>query len=116
MTDTDTTFSAVVRGIDRLSIIVGLGAILVFAGISVTHLPAWVTPPHYPPMSPAYTPPFSSPGLTFIPSEGWAALAVIVAAVGLRTAIAHRWSGLTERESITEESQYERTIPEKENP
>lgn len=107
MTDTDTSLTTVIRGVDRLSIVVVLSAITVFAGISVTHLPEWVTPPHYPPMSPAYASPFSSPGLTFIPSEGWAALAVIVAAVGLRTAIAHRWPGLAEREKITDESQYD---------
>ena len=77
------------RWVSGFALLVALGAMLAFMGIFATHLPAWLTPPHYPPMSPAYTSPFSSPGLTFIPSEGWAALALAVVAWSVRGATAH---------------------------
>ena len=79
------------RWLSRVALLVALSAMLAFVGIFVTHLPPWVTPPHYPPMSPAYTPPFSGPGLTFVPSEGWAALALSAVAWSVRGAAAHYW-------------------------
>lgn len=72
------------RWLSRVALVVASGAMLVWVGIFVTHLPAWLTPPHYPPMSPAYTPPFSESGFIFIPSEGWAALALAVVAWSVR--------------------------------
>ena len=90
------------RWLSRFASVVAFGAMLVFVDIFVTHLPAWLTPPHSPPMSPAYTPLFSSPGLTFIPSEGWAALALAVIAWTVRGAIAHYWPSLTSHESAAD--------------
>ena len=75
---------------------------LIYVGIFVTHLPAWVTPPHYPPMSPAYTSPFSSPGLTFVPIEDWVALAVAAITWSVRGAIVHYWPSLSGYETTTD--------------
>jgi hypothetical protein len=72
------------RWLSRFALVVAFAAMLVWVGIFVTHLPAWLMPPHYPPMSSAYTPPFSESGLIFIPSEGWAALALAVVAWSVR--------------------------------
>jgi hypothetical protein len=90
----------IVRWIGRLAGIVALGAMLVYVGIFVAHLPAWVPPPHHPSLSVAYTPPFSSPGLTSMPIEGWAALAVVAWTV--RGAITHYWPSLRGHETTTD--------------
>jgi hypothetical protein len=118
MTESGTTFSAAICVVDRLAIAVALSALIVFAGIVITNLPAGVTPPHYAPpvftaSSGAAASSVSSSGILdfSIPSEGWAALAGVVIAGGVRNAIAHRWPGLSERESATE-SQTTNTTPE----
>jgi hypothetical protein len=90
------------RWLSRVALVVAFGAMLAFVGIFVAHLPAWLTPPHYPPMSSAYTPPFSSSGLTFVPSEGWVALALAVVAWSVRGAIAHYWPSLSGHESTAD--------------
>jgi hypothetical protein len=87
--------AAIERWVSRFAVTITLGAMLVFVAITVTHLPAWMMPPHYPPLSPAHKSPFSTPGLTFVPIEGWAALAVAAVALTVRGAIAHYWPGLS---------------------
>lgn len=117
MTESGTTFSAVIWVADRLAIAAVLSALIVFAGILITNLPAGVMPPHHAPpvftsSSGAASSVNSSGVLDFsIPSEGWAALAVVAIAGGIRNAIAHRWPGLSARESATE-SQTTDTTPE----
>lgn len=90
------------RWLSRFASLGAFGAMLAFVGIFVTHLPPWVTPPHYPPMSPAYTPPFSSAGLTFVPSEGWVALALSAVAWTVRGAVAHYCPGRSGHESTAD--------------
>ncbi|WP_435078986.1 hypothetical protein [Halococcus sp. AFM35] len=90
------------RWLSCFALVVAFGAMLAFVGIFVTHLPAWLTPPHYPPTSPTYTPPFSESGFIFIPSEGWAALALSAVAWSVRGAIAHYWSTLNGHESTAD--------------
>ena len=90
------------RWLSRFALVVAFSAMLAFAGIFATQLPPWLTPPHYPPMSPAYTPPFSESGLISIPTEGWAALALALVAWGARGAIAHYWPTLNGHESTAD--------------
>ena len=87
------------RWLSRFALVVAFSAMLAFASIFATHLPPWLAPPHYPPMSPAYTPPFSESDLIFIPSEGWAALALAVVAWSVRGAIARYLPTLNDHES-----------------
>jgi hypothetical protein len=116
MTESGTTFSAMIWVTDRLAIAAVLSALIVFAGIVITNLPVGVTPPHHAP--PVFTASSGAASLVnssgildfSIPTEGWAALAVVVIAGGVRNTIAHRWPGLSGRESATESQTTDTTL------
>jgi hypothetical protein len=117
-TDSEHSVATAIRVVDRLAIAVALSALIVFAGITLTHLPAGVTPPHHAPTvftaSPGPPSAVSSSGILDIlpPIEGWAAFAVAVVAWSVRHAIAHRWPGLSGAGARMTESQTTDTTPE----